>query len=42
MMTDCDAMVKAGAILALHGALTSDQINAQLGDVLDDRAAVEN
>jgi len=41
MMTDRDVMVKAGEILAEHGALTSDYIIKQLGDVLGDRVAVE-
>lgn len=35
MMTDLDVLVKAGAILTKHGALTSDYIIDQLGDVLD-------
>ena len=35
-------MVKAGEILAEHGALTSDYIIEQLGDVLGDRVAVED
>jgi hypothetical protein len=42
MMTDRDVMVKAGEILAEHGALTSDYIIEQLGDVLGDRVAVED
>ncbi len=42
MMTDRDVMVKAGEILAKHGALTSDYIIEQLGDVLGDRVAVED
>ncbi|PTQ64870.1 hypothetical protein C8J45_102226 [Sphingomonas sp. PP-CE-3G-477] len=42
MMTDRDVMVKAGEILAEHGALTSDYIIQQLGDVLGDRVAVED
>ena len=42
MMSDRDVMVKAGEILAEHGALTSDYIIEQLGDVLGDRVAVED
>lgn len=42
MMTDRDVMVKAGEILAQHGALTADYIIEQLSDVLDDRIAVED
>lgn len=41
-MSDRDVMVKAGEILAEHGALTSDYIIDQLGDVLSDRVAVED
>jgi hypothetical protein len=37
-----DVMVKAGEILAGHGALTSDYIIKQLSDVLGDRVAVED
>lgn len=42
MMSDREVMVKAGAILAEHGALTADYIIEQLGDVLGDRVAVED
>ncbi len=35
-------MVKAGEILAEHGALTADYIITQLGDVLGDPVAVED
>lgn len=35
-------MVKAGEILAEHGALTADYIIGQLGYVLSDRVAVED
>lgn len=35
-------MVKAGEILAAHGALTADYIIDQLGDVLGDGVAVED
>ena len=42
MMSDRDVMVKAGEILAEHGALTSDYIISQLGDVLGDHVAVED
>jgi hypothetical protein len=42
MMTERDVMVKAGEILAEHGALTSDYIIEHLGDVLGDRVAVED
>jgi hypothetical protein len=42
MMTDRDAMVKAGEIIAEHDALTADYIIDQLGNVLDDRLAVED
>ena len=38
MMSDRDVIVKAGEILARHGALTSDYIIKQLGD----RVAVED
>ncbi len=40
MMSDRDVWVKAGAIVAEHGALTADYIIKQLGDVLDDAVAV--
>ena len=42
MMSDRDVMMEAGAILAEHGALTSDYIIEQLGDVLGDHVAVED
>jgi hypothetical protein len=42
MMSDRDVMMKAGAIFAEHGALTSDYIIEQLGDVLGDHVAVED
>ncbi len=42
MMSDRDVMVKAGEILAAHGALTADYIISQLGDVIDDNVAVED
>ncbi len=42
MMTDRDVMVKAGELLAEHGALTADYIITQLGDVLGDPVAVED
>jgi len=42
MMSDRDVMMKAGTILAEHGALTSDYIIEQLGDVLGDHVAVED
>lgn len=35
-------MVKAGEILAEHGALTADYIITQPGDVLGDSVAVKN
>lgn len=41
-MADRDVMVKAAAILAEHGALTSEYIIDQLGDVLGDRVVVED
>ena len=41
-MTDRNVMVKAGAILAEHGALTADYSIDQLCDVLSDRVAVED
>lgn len=41
-MTDREIWVKAGAILAEHGALTADYIIDQLSDVLGDRVAVED
>jgi hypothetical protein len=34
--------VKAGTIVAEHGALTSDYIISHLGDVIDDNVAVED
>ncbi len=42
MMTEREVWVQAGAILAEHGALTSDYIIEQLGDVLGDHVAVED
>lgn len=42
MMGDRDVMMKAGEILAEHGALTSEYIIKQLGDVLGDRVAAED
>lgn len=42
VMSDRDVMMKAGEILAEHGALTSGYIIEQLGDVLGDRVAVED
>lgn len=42
MMTDRDVMVKAGQILAKHGALTPEYIIEQLGEVHGDRIAVED
>jgi len=41
-MNDRDVWMKAGAILAEHGTLTSDYIIEQLGDVLGNRVAVED
>ena len=41
-MTDREVWIKAGRILAEHGALTADYIITQLGDVLGDRVAVED
>lgn len=41
-MTDREVMLKAGEILAEHGALTEEYIIEQLGDVLDDQVAVED
>lgn len=41
-MTDGEIMMKAGEILAEHGALTSDYIIKQLGNVLGDHVAVED
>jgi hypothetical protein len=40
MMTDREVMMKAGEILAEHGALTSDYIIGQLIDVLGDSVPV--
>ncbi|MEG8016796.1 hypothetical protein [Sphingomonas sp. LR55] len=40
-MNDREIMLKAGAILAEHGALTVDYILGQLADVLSDRPAAE-
>jgi hypothetical protein len=42
MMTDRDIWVRACAILAEHGAMTAEYIISRLGDVLDDRVAVED
>ena len=42
MMSDRDIWVKAGTIVAEHGALTSDYIIEQLGDVIGDHVAVED
>jgi len=42
MMSDRDVRVKAGDLLAWHGALTPDYIIKQFGDVLCDRVAVED
>ena len=42
MMSDRDVWVRAGAIVAEHGAMTADYIIKQLSDVLDDRIAVED
>ena len=42
MMSDRAVKVKAGEILAEHGALTADYIINQLGEVLGDRVAVED
>ncbi len=36
------AIAQAGAILALHGALTTDYLNEELGDVIGERVAVED
>lgn len=41
-MSNRDVWIKAGAILAEHGGMTSDYIIDQLGDVLGDRIAVED
>lgn len=41
-VTDREVMVKAGEILAQHGALTADFIIEQMSQVLDDRIAVED
>ena len=41
MMSDRAMMVKAGEILAEHGALTVNYILGQLADVLSDRPAAE-
>jgi hypothetical protein len=42
MMTDRDVWMKAGAILAEHGAMTADYIIDQISDALGDRIAVED
>lgn len=42
MMSDRAMMVKAGEILAEHGALTAVYIITQPGDVLGDSVAVKN
>jgi hypothetical protein len=41
-MTDREVWLLAGALLATHGAATADHIIAQLGEMLDDRVAVED
>jgi hypothetical protein len=42
MMTDRDVWMKAGAILAEHGAMTADYIIDLMSDALGDRIAVED
>jgi hypothetical protein len=42
MMSDRDVWMRAGAIVAEHGAMTADYIIDQLSDVLDDHVAVED
>ncbi|PTQ59727.1 hypothetical protein C8J26_2579 [Sphingomonas aurantiaca] len=42
MMTDRDVWMKAGAILAEHGAMTADYIIDQISDAIGDRVAVED
>jgi hypothetical protein len=41
-VTDREVWIKAGAILAEHGAMTADYIISQLGDVLGDDVAVQD
>lgn len=41
-VTDREVWIKAGAILAEHGAMTADYIIDRLSDVLDDHVAVED
>ncbi len=42
MMTDREVMMKAGEIIAEHGALTSDYILGQFSDALGNSVAVED
>lgn len=42
MMTDRDVWMKAGAILAEHGAMTTDYIIDQVTDALGNRIAVDD
>jgi hypothetical protein len=42
MMSDRDVWIKAGSILAEHGAMTTDYIIDQISDALGDRVAVKD
>lgn len=42
MMSDREMWLKAGAIGAEHGTLTTDYIISQLGNLIDDNVAVED
>ncbi|KQM50070.1 hypothetical protein ASE69_20885 [Sphingomonas sp. Leaf208] len=42
MISDRDAWMKAGVIVAEYGTLTTDYIISQLGDVIDGNVAVED
>lgn len=42
MMTDRDAWLKAGEILAEHGSMTPEYIMMHLGEFLDDQAGIRD
>jgi hypothetical protein len=41
-VTDREVWIKAGAIVAEHGAMTNDYIIEQLGNILDSHAEIED
>jgi hypothetical protein len=41
-VTDREVWIKAGAIVAEHGAMTADYIISQLGEILGDEVAVRD